>query len=613
VIIAATRITTSSGAEAVAAHVFAGTANESIEVLQGCPADLEDMVRDAEAHGAKYAIRHYAISPAEEMTRAEAIRVVQALAHEFGFDLARVVLIEHEKRRQGDGGYERHWHALVPEVDPVHGRVLDSHWMRPRQEKISRTAEVRLGHRVVTGRWNAAVEKALRKGDLHDVADRVVTLGKADRPRAAYSSDSHQLAQRRGVSLPEARQAVAEVWRAADSASAFAVALQESGLTLRQGDKAGIWVIEAVGSDGEPVTVGAVDRLVREKRAHVAARLGELTKFRQLDGAAEEITSAEDVQRSPPFTTGDSAKIGVSPAINDAGVGYEPPALKVKGDWSFLEGGEVCASPAQSANNAPAETQHSVAASDPAAEITGTPAAEGEATPAQERSGAVSVSPSGDSLESRSVEHGHGVSSPADDYVAPLDPSKPGDIARFFREWGAKERKRIQRAAIEEAARRRSASSPAFVGQGGYDEHEIDQWLTAAWLKDARRDFARTQVEYWRRHFGDERARDCAAAVRKLAAEQRAASGKAPIVVDSGSRRDPGRSSGSGVDYPARSQGFHGNDLRRPRGGAGERRDPRVGEAARVGQRGSLEVGRDTRGAARPARYPRLVRDRHAR
>ena len=153
-IIQATRVAAADGARALAAHVLRGRKNEHIELVRGCEDDLGDMVGDARAHGAKYAIRHYSISPEEPASREDALEIVADLAAEFGFDPGRAVVVEHRKPRAGGAGFELHWHAIAPEIDPVRRRVLDAHWMRPRHEKIARIAEIRLGHALVAGRWN---------------------------------------------------------------------------------------------------------------------------------------------------------------------------------------------------------------------------------------------------------------------------------------------------------------------------------------------------------------------------------------------------------------------------------------------------------------------------
>lgn len=68
-ILQAARIAAASGHAAMANHVFAGGADEEIHLLQGCPADLEDMVRDAAAAGKKNAFRHYKLAAFEDTSR----------------------------------------------------------------------------------------------------------------------------------------------------------------------------------------------------------------------------------------------------------------------------------------------------------------------------------------------------------------------------------------------------------------------------------------------------------------------------------------------------------------------------------------------------------------
>lgn len=267
-IIKATRISTGSGAGAVAAHVLRGQKNEEIRLLQGSEAEMHAAMRDAEAAGAKYGLRHYKISPKEGMTSDDAREVLRDLAQEFGFEAERATLTEHRLARAGGQGFDRHWHALVPEVDPVTGRVLDSSWMRPRHEKMARMAEERLGHALVPGRWNAAVQRQLEAEGQDGLAARMAPLAEMPRPASAYTTDAHQRAARRGHDLPADRLTVREAWERSDNAQAFSAALAEQGITIRPGDKPGIWIAER---DGD--LLGAVHRLTGERKADVAARM----------------------------------------------------------------------------------------------------------------------------------------------------------------------------------------------------------------------------------------------------------------------------------------------------------------------------------------------------
>ena len=272
-IIQSARLRTGCDIAALGRHVFAGAANDDIVPLHGDRDGLTAMRDDAAAAGKRYAIRHYKISPAEPMTRVQAAELIRDIASEFGFDVRHCVIVEHAKPRAGDAGYDRHWHLLAPEWDPVRRRVLDAHWMRPRQEKLARRAELRLGHALVKGRWNAAVARAMAK-DRQEGIDQVAALAGLPRPGSAYTGRRHQRAAREGIALPEAKRLVARAWEGSDTAPAFAEALADLGLTVRAGDKKGTWLVETTaGIDGKPVLLGALHRLLRQPKRVVEARM----------------------------------------------------------------------------------------------------------------------------------------------------------------------------------------------------------------------------------------------------------------------------------------------------------------------------------------------------
>lgn len=404
-IILASRIATASGALALGAHVFSGPKNRSIAVVQGSRAELDGMVRDARAHGAKYAVRHYKVSPGEATTREDALAVVAALGREFGFDPGCGVLVEHEKRREGGQGFDRHWHLMVAEVDPVRGRVLDAHWMRARHEKVSRVAEIELGHHPVRGRWNRAVEAALRAEGHDALADGVHPLTTGDRPVAAYTSVQHQAAERRGVSLPGMRAVVADAWQRSDGAAAVHAALAEHGVATRPGDKKGVWVVEAIGADGAPVFLGSLHRLTRVRKLEVDARMTETP------APVEALAPAVTAEATPPV---------VAPTM-------PAPAL---------------------ADVAPSSV----------ADVPGPPAGlpdPGPAAVAPQPIPAARPAPSLDGGRPAS-SHGGGGGGGTDPSagIAAVDPNRPGDAARFLRQ--VADQQRQQNAAAAQAAARPS-------------------------------------------------------------------------------------------------------------------------------------------------------------
>lgn len=190
--------------------------------------------------------------------------MIQDLGQEFGFSPASGVIVEHVKPRVG--GYERHWHALIPEWDPVRRRVLDSKWMRARQEKVARLAELRLAHPMVVGRWNAAVARSLMKEGRLDAANVVGQLAQLPRPAEAYTVQRHQAAARRGVSIPAAQAAAIAAWESAADVRDLLDLIAERGLEVVPGETEGVWLLQVQSQAVvySSVLVGALHRLLHQ-------------------------------------------------------------------------------------------------------------------------------------------------------------------------------------------------------------------------------------------------------------------------------------------------------------------------------------------------------------
>ncbi|MFL1462599.1 relaxase/mobilization nuclease domain-containing protein [Roseococcus sp. DSY-14] len=342
-IIAATRIRSSSGAGPVLDHVLRGDGNDRVAIVQGTEADVADMVATARHAGATYAVRHYTLSPAKELNDADATDILHALGTEFGFDPAAALLVRHDKGRAATRLTRRtgaplppeaeradvHWHALVGEVDPVTLRVLDSRHWRARHEKVSRTAELRYGHPVVQGRWNRAVLDHLDRGDADQrrLADRLVAAGLRERvrPRAVYSSDQRRALERgrhdhRGspLDLPLLVHQLRGAWYDPAVRDAEALRQRLRGLGVRvavvpngsaigaadnPGSSRGRLVLEGWDRAAQRLyVVGSLHRLLRESPAKITARLASLALVPAEAGAlpAQEKRIAGNIPSSRP-------------------------------------------------------------------------------------------------------------------------------------------------------------------------------------------------------------------------------------------------------------------------------------------------------------------------
>ncbi|GAC88116.1 hypothetical protein NBRC3255_1777 [Gluconobacter thailandicus NBRC 3255] len=246
------------------------------------------------------------MSPEEATTRDQARGIFQSIAAEFGFNLDDATVVEHRKSRQDGQGYERHWHIIVPEMRQD-GSALDSKFMKPRQEKLGRLAEIRLGHHVTHGKHDKAVLKALERDSLPE-AQAFADILKwrefgpgAGTPKAAYSSETHQILKRNGLSTPAIKAAISAAWqaRSAENGLSFKDMLHHCGIDLVPGRRPGTWVASV---DGVEVT--ALHRLLKIKAAEVSAEMAQSRKspaWTRAQGGYDELSTQNQKRAQSSF------------------------------------------------------------------------------------------------------------------------------------------------------------------------------------------------------------------------------------------------------------------------------------------------------------------------
>lgn len=277
-IIACTRVVSRDGHMALWNHVRKRQPDGPPRLIQGTENDLKLMVKLARAKGAKYAIRHYHLNPAEAVSEDRMREAVTALGREFSFDPDTAVIVAHDKPRTGSTDESEHWHVLASEVNAITGKTLDAHHYKRRHEKISRTLEAQWGHQIVKGRHNLAVVSALVKDGKEDVAKELVQAGitEGDPALSAYTSDQRRTLERKHpkLAMPALALAVQDGWRRADNMRAFQSALSEHGMRARIGDRKAEWIIEVHDADNNGwALVGGLKRLVQEKKDATDTRI----------------------------------------------------------------------------------------------------------------------------------------------------------------------------------------------------------------------------------------------------------------------------------------------------------------------------------------------------
>lgn len=247
------------------AHVFDGPENEHIHVLSGSPEDVLDYVQDAQASGIKNGFIHAKIAPdhTQKMTHEQWQHAIKSWCSEFKLDPENVCAVLHEK-----GGHT-HLHIIAPGCDPVTGKRTDVSWCHLRTEKLCRKLEADFGHSHVPMKPGhvRSVAARLRAEGRPEVADAINLNPTVD--GAAFSEKQGQRLKRDGYSPTKIKQIVRACWDCSDNSQAMQSALAEFGLSIAPGKRKNVWVLSS--EDG--TELGALDRIVDEKRAAVAARM----------------------------------------------------------------------------------------------------------------------------------------------------------------------------------------------------------------------------------------------------------------------------------------------------------------------------------------------------
>lgn len=244
-----------------------------IEMLNSAASSLDeamdDMMLARDGSRAKDAFLHLSISPSRDMSDDELRQVAGIVARHFGAEDHQAALVFHEKDRANGKG-NRHAHLVLGKVGPE-GQVIPAGFEKIRMETAMRIAEFEMGEPATLGRHHASAIKWLRANDRADVADWL-DLAHGPNPEKPTSPASPAIRQKiervTGTDLATVTMSVRDAWSRSDNAQAFTAALAESGFEIQKGQKDGVFLVMKEG-----VQVGALDRLLKEKRRAVASRM----------------------------------------------------------------------------------------------------------------------------------------------------------------------------------------------------------------------------------------------------------------------------------------------------------------------------------------------------
>jgi hypothetical protein len=282
-----------------------------------------ETLRDASR--ATVSCHHISISPRSRLTdtqRDEAVRRI--LVAMDAADHAFVVWRHSEKPRADADVTDDHFHVVVAHIGPD-GKALSDARSYVRVEAAARAMEADFGEALTHSRKTKAVAAELRRIGRDDVADMLVVSKIL--PTSAMSSATRARAEREGLDLPKAQATVRAAWIGSDGMTAFRGALSDEGFEIVPGKRPGVFVVMKSG-----VEIGALDRIVRERRAVVAARM---TQEDRNDREAKETTLSRrgDLHRG----AGSEDDVRTAPAPSGPAQGGRDrdrrPARRVEGNF----------------------------------------------------------------------------------------------------------------------------------------------------------------------------------------------------------------------------------------------------------------------------------------
>jgi len=299
------------------AHLMKGSGTR-FEVLNSAAPDLQETMNDMiTARGgsrADSAFLHISLSPSRDMTDDELRKTAEIVMKHFNADEHQAVLVIHEKDRANDSG-NRHAHLVLGRVGPD-GDVLLSGFDKIKLETAVRIAEFELGEPSVLGRHHKSAIKWLQANGRDDVAQYMIAAH-SNNPTKPTSSASPAVRQKiertTGKDLSAISNDVRSAWEKSDNGQSFAAALTSVGLSVKSGKKDGVFVIE---NDGQEI--GALDRLLKEKRAAVRHKMGDFQNDSTAKPTSQAINSSRHIQRNAGEPTRNQTVVSASGPASDS-------------------------------------------------------------------------------------------------------------------------------------------------------------------------------------------------------------------------------------------------------------------------------------------------------
>ena len=238
--------TRGGGGKALGRHLASSDHNEEVILnesrglfSEGIEEQIDELTGMGSHARTNTPLYHVHLDPPEgkPLTEEERFQYWEAFEKEFKLENRPFSSVSHVKNGR------EHEHRVYLAIEPT-GKAIRLDFDYARREKLNRIFELQRGEELVKGAHNRAVISALEKEGKPELAQKLRDAGidQGPKPIAPLTPQDRNQQERTGIDKADVSKAVLSAWKQSDNGQAFAMALQEQGLTLAQGTKCAIVV-----------------------------------------------------------------------------------------------------------------------------------------------------------------------------------------------------------------------------------------------------------------------------------------------------------------------------------------------------------------------------------
>lgn len=220
----------------------------------------------------KYSLRHFYISPDEELSCKDVKTLEEVVRQTYGIDDELPVLIsEHHKDKEGVGRV-CHYHFLFPEVQLGGRKQITDRSSQFKNAFIGRKCEALFEHGITPSPHNKKIAEILRK-DSTRLAERVAEASNI-KLQPKPSKGTKRACERLKIDSNFLSKRLHDIqnWSGTRKQKALAIILEEQGLHLTRGTKTGRGqksvMVAKMNKDGKEEIVGTLARVANIKKAY---------------------------------------------------------------------------------------------------------------------------------------------------------------------------------------------------------------------------------------------------------------------------------------------------------------------------------------------------------